>query len=395
MIKLRYASVCSGIEAASEAWIPLGWKPVWFSEIEKFPNAYLKHHYPDVPNIGDMTMLFDNEKFNQSTFDILVGGTPCQDYSIAGNRKGMAGKNGSLSLSFVEILKRKRPRWVVWENVPGVLSSFTTYKKDKDGSEWQHNDFARFAYEIEKCGYGLAWRILDAKYFGVAQQRRRVFLVGYLGGSWAVPASVLFERYSCEGHLAPSEEKREGIAPDTAKFLTGSGQRLDPETENLMPILDNQIVGTICCNKKAGSQMVNPVVYSYNMAQITSPANGSTDKKELSPTLNSSPHPTVCVKTSQQGANGSNYKQEESFTLDGASPHAVTQKWDVFRLMPEHYEALQGFPVGKTKIPYRGKPADECPDGPRYRACGNSIAVPVLRWIGERIQLVEDVINSP
>ena len=192
---MRYGSVCSGIEAATSAWHSLGWTPQWFSEIEPFPSAVLAHHYPNVPNFGDMTN-FKNWTLDDSTaIDVLVGGTPCQSFSVAGLRKGLDDPRGNLMLTYLAIARQYRPRWLVWENVPGVLSS--------SGGE----DFASLLRGMGECGYGFAYRVLDAQYFGVAQRRRRVFVVGCLG-DWRAAAAVLFERHSLSGHPAPSRKAR-------------------------------------------------------------------------------------------------------------------------------------------------------------------------------------------
>ena len=193
---MRYGSVCSGIEAATSAWHSLGWTPQWFSEIEPFPSAVLAHHYPNVPNFGDMTN-FKNWTLDDSTaIDVLVGGTPCQSFSVAGLRKGLDDPRGNLMLTYLAIARQYRPRWLVWENVPGVLSS--------SGGE----DFASLLRGMGECGYGFAYRVLDAQYFGVAQRRRRVFVVGCLG-DWRAAAAVLFERHSLSGHPAPSRKTRQ------------------------------------------------------------------------------------------------------------------------------------------------------------------------------------------
>ena len=201
---MKFLSVCSGIEAASVAWGPLGWKAVAFAEIEKFPSAVLRHHYPDTPNHGDMTKF---QEWPDHAIDILCGGTPCQSFSIAGLRQGMADPRGNLMLTFGAIADRYRPRWIVWENVPGVLSS--------NGGR----DFATFLGLLGQLGYGWAYRVLDAQHvrtrrFGraVPQRRRRVFVVGYLG-DWRRAAAVLFDRESLSGHPAPRREAGQGPAP--------------------------------------------------------------------------------------------------------------------------------------------------------------------------------------
>ncbi len=202
---MKYASVCSGIEAATAAWHPLGWKPVFFAEIEKFPCAVLAHHYPDVPNLGDITKFKD---WPDADFDVLVGGTPCQSFSVAGLRKGLDDPRGNLMLTYGAIAGRYRPEWLVWENVPGVLSS--------NGGR----DFGSFLGMLGQLGYGFAYRVLDAQYFGVPQRRRRVFVVGHIG-DWRRAAAVLFERHSLQGHIAPRREARESVA---GTFTSGSSK---------------------------------------------------------------------------------------------------------------------------------------------------------------------------
>ena len=192
---MKFGSVCSGIEAASVAWDPLGWEAQWFSEIEQFPSAVLAHRFPSVPNLGDMTKIHESEAFNNATIDLLVGGTPCQSFSVAGLRKGLTDPRGNLMLTFLSLAQRKKPRWIVWENVPGVLSS--------NGGR----DFGTFLSALAECGYGFAYRVLDAQYFGVAQRRRRVFVVGYLG-DWRPAAAVLFEYHRLSGNPSESRKKR-------------------------------------------------------------------------------------------------------------------------------------------------------------------------------------------
>ena len=193
---LNYLSICSGIEAATVAWHPLGWHPACFSEIDPFARAVLAHHYPKVRLHGDFTALTEND---YGAIDLLVGGTPCQSFSVAGLRKGLDDDRGNLTLEFIRLAQRARPRWLVWENVPGVLSI--------DGGR----TFGSFLGGLAECGYGFAYRILDAQYFGVPQRRRRVFVVGYLG-DWRPAAAVLFERESVRGDITPSRETRKGTA---------------------------------------------------------------------------------------------------------------------------------------------------------------------------------------
>jgi len=232
---MNYGSVCSGIEAASVAWEPLGWKPAWFSEIEKFPSAVLAHRFPEVRNLGDMTKLHDNDFFRKSEIDLLVGGTPCQSFSVAGLRKGLDDPRGNLALEFLRIAEIKRPRWILWENVPGVLSS------------GRGRDFGSFLGALGQLGYGWAYRILDAQFFGVPQRRRRVFVVGYFG-DWRRAAAVLFERESLLRNSPPRGKKRQGtsrgveVGPSGGRF-TNVSPRLDSRCKD--GFIRNQLgVGT-------------------------------------------------------------------------------------------------------------------------------------------------------
>ena len=213
---MNYLSLCSGIEAASQAWHSLGWKPVAFSEIEPFPSAVLKHHYPSVPNLGDMTKFHE---WPDLRIQLLVGGTPGQSFSIAGLRKGLDDDRGNLALKYVDIAARYRPRWIVWENVPGVFSSaggadfasFLGALSGRDirppGKGWRNSGTVAGIPDA----YGIAWRTLDAQHFGVAQQRRRVFVIGYLG-DWRRAAAALFETACLRRDTAPRRRTR----PQTA-----------------------------------------------------------------------------------------------------------------------------------------------------------------------------------
>jgi DNA (cytosine-5)-methyltransferase 1 len=206
---VRYGSVCSGIEAASCAWEPLGWTPVFFAEIEKFPSSLLAQQFPTVPNLGDITKY---KEWPDANIDVLVGGTPCQAFSVAGLRGGLTDPRGNLTLTFLGILDRFRPRWFLWENVPGVLSSRT------DG----RSDFGTFLDGVSELGYGYAWRVLDLQHAGVPQRRRRVFVVGH-SGDWRRAAAVLLERESMSGNPAPSRAKGQGVAPTISARTKGGG----------------------------------------------------------------------------------------------------------------------------------------------------------------------------
>ena len=529
---MRYGSVCSGIEAASVAWHSLGWEAQWYSEIEHFPSEVLKYRFPNVPNLGDMTQLNQNPIFNEQPIDLLVGGTPCQSFSVAGLRKGLADPRGNLMLTFLSIADKRRPKWILWENVPGVLSS--------NGGK----DFGTFLGALGELGYGFAYRVLDAQYFGVAQRRRRVFVIGYLG-DWRPAAAVLFESESLQRDSKPSRAKRQETPTDaqgslgatsdvscaggnvspcvTSKWKTGYGgpsgsnetgnmvyeqvaqpfrkvRRAKSETDfetwekdekantlncfdqgdvrstNVVaqPIavdwrttqVDVEMTGTLktdlakmsgpciavdtynyTTNKKTtqtirsqksdtehigavmqpiAAHKVSPTLTAkmqgmsgwapYNETEHLVPVAqpipilaGEHPQKEVSidvcPTLPAAmgmggghtplvPHPIADLEQKSVGALcARDFKGVGSQYVDEGKVITSPVTMAIRRLTPKECERLQGFPDDWTKIPYRNKPADQCPDGPRYKACGNSMAVPVMRWIGERIQMIENYLN--
>ena len=390
---MKYGSVCSGVEAATVAWHPLGWEPQWFSEIEKFPSAVLDHHYPNTPNLGDMTKF---KEWPNDPIDLLVGGTPCQSFSVAGLRKGLDDPRGNLMLTYVAIAARYKPRWLVWENVPGVLSS--------SGGR----DFGTFLTALGEIGYGFAYRICDAQYFGVAQRRRRVFVVGYLG-DWRRAAAVLFERESLSGHPAPSRETRQEIAGYTSssfgKYSEGvgtvraSGGDLGGGSETLhVEKWPAQVASTL--NASFGSkqgledQHINGGAPLFVFGAQNSASQGDSVSEHVTPTLDKSKTPAVAFAQNQAGE----LRESDVFnTLNtnsnasGRNTPLLRSALQVRRLTPIECERLQGFPDNYTQIPWRNKAPENCPDGPRYKAMGNSMAVPVMHWIGKRIQMVEEI----
>ena len=498
---MRYLSVCSGIEAASVAWHPLGWTAAAYSEIEKFPSQVLAHHYPNTPNVGDMTKF---KEWNIGSIDLLVGGTPCQSFSVAGLRKGLDDPRGNLMLTYLAIADQYRPRWLVWENVPGVLSS--------NGGK----DFGVFLGALGELGYGFAYRILDAQYFGVAQRRRRVFVVGYLG-DWRAAAAVLFERHSLSGDSAPSREKRKeaasgithglGDGGECARALTASNSatgRLDPHESTYVsqpialqditsrekaqngkgwnadgaaytvdthatqgvaqpiPFDTTQITSKANYSKPESGDPCHPLAAGAHPPAIAQPisfsgqmSNPQTDM-DMTQTLQAKNPMAVAVgvpdvmctlRASGAGFDrpGNSATEHETYIAVGTdlyngaitgdvavpmtnradgtgtgptvmqaiapalttndpsrSPQAseVTQQiaavykasMAVRRLTPIECERLQGFPDSYTDIKSKDKPT---PDGPRYKALGNSMAVPVMAWIGKRIQEVENLQCKP
>ncbi|MFY8184133.1 MAG: DNA cytosine methyltransferase [Polynucleobacter sp.] len=404
---MNYLSVCSGIEAATVAWHPLGWNPVGFGEIEKFPSQVLAHHYPEVPNFGDMTKF--KEWQIESDVNVLVGGTPCQSFSVAGLRKGLDDPRGNLMLTYLAIAAKHRPKWLVWENVPGVLSS--------NGG----HDFASLLRGMGELGYGFAYRVLDAQYFGVAQRRRRVFVVGYLG-NWQRAAAVLFERHSLCGYPAPSREKGKSVAPSVttgAPFSRTGNDRVEAEAMVIWPATISSTLDTTFGTKmglenqhvNAGCPMFVPAVANTLGASPSchsSPnvASGQGDViafDVFNQDLTGQVSKTVASRNDQDTA--SCIAQTMSFpwqsaldpigkptnlcgTLIKNQTPAVMHAMAVRRLTPKECERLQGFPDGYTDIKHGGK---STPDGPRYKALGNSMAVPVMAWIGKRIQQVEAI----
>lgn len=363
---MRYGSVCSGVEAATVAWHPLGWEPQWFSEIEKFPSAVLQHHYPSVPNFGDMTKFKEWSNDRTTGVDLIVGGPPCQDFSVAGLRAGMAGDRGNLTLTYLDLVAKYRPRWVVYENVPGLLSSN------------RGRDFGAFLAALGKRGYGFAYRILDAQYFGLAQRRKRVFVVAHIG-SWQRAAAVLFEQASLRGDPAPSREAQQEVADAFAVSTTAGGK--SRVTKSLTASYgtggaDLETKPLIYENAVKPMALVPPETAAVNhFLAIGNVQDGSVT------TLSSREYKGLSC-----GRDGMTSAAVVAFP---ANQDAVASNLQVRRLTPIECERLQGFDDDYTRIPWRNKPAKDCPDGPRYKAMGNSMAVPVMRWIGERIQMVD------
>lgn len=618
---MKYVSLFAGIEAASQAWHTLGWEPLAFADIDNFPSAVLAHHYPDVPNVGNVEEVDWSEYKGKA--DLIVGGSPCQSFSVAGKRLGMDDPRGNLALEYLRAVREIQPAWFVFENVPGLLSS----------AEGQ--DFGEFLGEVAELGYGFAWRVLDAQYFGVPQRRRRLFVVGHIGGDWRSAAAVLFESESLQWHTEESAEEGQSLAdfiagstssesgsvpgrgvetpskenwdgtqktgtlttrsldqsmPDKSNFMgiverdlhepdnifesSKSRRDLSPPldardqgstgkpvlTEKVIPIHDkatrykgggdtrnndgagnglgigkdgdpmptldtaanhavaqafrksrraqstednetwvkdeiSNTLNTFDIGDARTTQIIQePIAFEQNQrSEIRDLGTKSTSLKaqpgtnqqtfiaheekiplhgdDVSPTLDASygkgpgeragierqvigevigfshtqgldaqpsadafptlraegqghavgidqqvyenhpsdgrinevdTSPTITAKAGTGGGNLPLVKEAEvAPTLtardmyDGQASHTVQQQhMAVRRLTPLECERLQGFPDNYTRIPYRGKPAEKCPDGPRYKALGNSMAVPVMRWIGEGIQQVDEILDS-
>ncbi len=409
---MRYISLFSGIEAASVAWKPLGWEPVAFAEIEPFPCAVLAARFPEVPNLGDVTEI-DWSPYVGSA-DVIVGGSPCQSFSVAGRREGLSGESG-LMFEYIRAVQEVRPRWFVWENVPGALSS-------------EHGDaFRQLLSEMDALGYGLAWRVLDAQFFGVPQRRERLFLVGCLGDQERA-SQVLLEPEMLRGDLPSSKAKREELAAD-AGCRAARETAMNPWDVQSKRVFD--VGGTspaLPAGTREGMNIQPSVCYAITPG-ISNTTRGTGVYDDMCPTLRAAANsvtPSVCyaqnqryeVRVSGDGqthgtlpsswsgkqfdfvaypSNGSSDKDQQAMLARSRGPQlweGEVREFDYVlrRVTPVECERLQGFPDNWTNVEFKGRPAS---DTARYRAIGNSMAVPVMRWIGERIALVSSACRVP
>lgn len=430
---MRGATLFSGIGAPEIAAPEIDW--IWHAEIDAFPSAVMAHHH-GTPNLGDVTADDFIERAKQlGPIDILVAGSPCQSFSVAGKRLGLDDPRGNLALVTLRICEQLRPRWIVFENVPGLLTS------------GKGDDFAAFLDQMEECGYSGAWRVLDAQYAGVAQRRRRVFAVGHFGDDWRPAAAVLFEPASLCGDTPPSRQAREEIAgaarPSAApnsrwpaktactlntKFgdkmgledqhingdaplfvpMLSSGQAnatvtTDGTSPTLTCLNDQPVVAFDTYNQETSSNVSKTLSARKDRDAASciafgannSASQGISASADITPTLSTTkvpavagshwddannPHPTLTSKTKNSGGIAMSNQEIFSQRGGGLAPHLTVR-----RLTPRECERLQGFPDDFTLIPYRhGKPAA---DGPRYKALGNSMAVPVVGWVLSRIRI--------
>jgi DNA (cytosine-5)-methyltransferase 1 len=390
-----YGSVCSGIEAATVAWHDLGWTPAWFSEIEPFPCKVLKYRYPHVPNLGNMLSLTENKTFNNGKIDLLVGGTPCQSFSVAGLRRGLTDERGNLALEFCRLLIAKQPQWFVWENVPGALSSFSdpTQQSDEETS-----DFAAILAAFRECGYCCAWRVLDAQFFGVPQRRRRIFVVGYLGNDWRPPAKVLFERESLFWDIAPGGKKGKKVTGDIDSRIKSSCFQGEHVMNNhAVPVaFQSSQSGVRLSNTHAtldrnnGSRRYNGVLIPcwWDGGQVSQTLDRVLSKDQTMPEKNRFPA-VLCYPYNQitSPTNRSNPQFGDPAPTLGKTENAPLLIPHVRRLTPMECERLQGFPDNYTLIPGAS-------DTVRYQAIGNSMAVPVMAKIGNSINHIHKLINN-
>jgi DNA (cytosine-5)-methyltransferase 1 len=383
---MKYLSLFSGIEAATVGWDDFGWKCVGVSEVDPFACAVLKHRWPKINNLGDVTKI-DKERINglkeeHGFIDIVVGGSPCQSFSSAGTKKGLEDPRGRLMLDYIRIVGEVRPTWFLWENVPGALST-------EEGRA-----FGTLITKMAELGYSLCWRVLDSQYFGVPQRRKRVFLVGHIGKTSSA-FQVLFDREGGEGDIGESCEKgkshttkpqegaREHREAWNVTFCDANGTRKDRPNGGVYinkvdksstcttsgvgntlvvdHILDSELAGTLCARDYKGPA-------SDDMSKTTQKLVVETYREHDFPNFTESKVAAPLRVASH------------------TSTLAIEGKTRVRKLTLIECERLQGFPDNYTKVPYGKKTSEECPRGPRYKVLGNSMAVPVMRWIGQRIK---------
>lgn len=386
---MRYLSLFSGIEAATQAWQPLGWECVAVSEIEPFPCAVLEHHYPNVPNLGDVTKITEQQIKDLGQIDLIVFGSPCQNLSVAGNRKGFEGEQSSLFYAAMEIIKYAKrhckTRFALWENVPGAFSSnkgadFTEVVKHMAGLDELNTPKNGWGKEGAAVGSNglLEWSVLDAQWFGLAQRRKRVFAIVDFG-DWTSRPPILLERESLRGDSAPSRETGQDFTADVraSTYREGSfGQFVETHADGTVRASGGCLGGgsesLICCHGTQDPISNNETAYALGCN------NGQENVVVLAVS-------DVCGTLTR--SHGDRGVCMDSF----ASGQCAIGKGYVRRLTPIECERLQGFPDDFTKIPYRNKSADDCPNGVRYKALGNSMAVNVMAWIGQRVQATQGV----
>lgn len=439
---MRYGSLCSGIEAATVAFGPLGFEAAWFSEIDAFPNAVLRHHYPNVVNHGDMTTIRERIISGEiEAPDMICGGPPCQAFSVAGLRKSLDDERGNLTLEYVKICDAtdtvrlaagRPPAWILYENVPGILNT-----KDNAFGALLGGLCGSDTPIVAPAGWGrsgvvngpsrtVAYRVLNAEFFGLAQRRKRVFVLARGGaGRWAVADALLPIIEGGEWHPAPSRSKGEGVAATiTSGAANGGpahGARSGSAKEgNLIPEVTRPLTAAMGTKWNGNGDLESSLIPSI-VGTLTANMVGCAGTPGYNETEHILPLLVRMREGKEGGGKGPLVSEDQSLTLATGNDQVLAYRWQndadgivpdevastlrangtttderttgayvqqasmqVRRLTPVECERLQGFPDGYTNIPWRGKP--ESPDGPRYKALGNSWAVPCARWIGERIK---------
>jgi DNA (cytosine-5)-methyltransferase 1 len=381
--KLTYLGLCEGISTATVAWKDLI-KPVGFAEIDEFPSAVLKHHYPDVINFGDITKY--KEWKLETDPDLIIGGTPCQSFSVAGLRGGLQDSRGNLTLTFVNILNRFRPKWFIWENVPGVFSSN------------KGRDFHSFTEGLQAIGYSIGWRVLDAQYFGLAQRRKRVFVVGNNTGDIRGITEVLFEREGLLRDLAQSRQKGKDATKKVGERSTEHDQRKKGVSAFDMQRISEYGNGEKSSTLKRRDYKDHTDLVVDTESAFSAHMSEPMVHKDKSGTLQAK-NPTAVVYEAHDTPLVYQSNQTDARIKDmGDTCQTVIARWGtggnhqplvqqsvIRRLTPVECERLQGFPDNYTQIPWKGKAKEDCPDSHRYKALGNAMAVPVIQFLGKNI----------
>lgn len=415
---LTGATMFSGIQAPETAMPWINWR--WCAEIDLFPRSVIASHHPTSPNLGDVNAEeFAKRAKAYGPIDLLVAGAPCQDFSVAGQRAGMDGARGNLSLRFVELIGAIRPQWLLFENVPGLFTSASHEAPSpvpppddlQPGQEWsveddyetdEGSDFGYFLSALLELGYSLSYATLDAQYFGLAQRRDRLFVVGSLG-DWRGPSAVLFDLESLSGNPAPSREAGQRVAPTTegragrsgANNFATSGSHPRPGSNSTGAVIPTREYK--CC-MDVGNEPCNACPKLKDAIGFRASGQEGYLPSEVSPPLcNTDGGGTIpSIAFTERGRDqGRTFEAQEELAYDLCNPGSggrthsrqiFTPMMAVRRLTPLECTRLQGFPDDFFKhVLYRGKaPAD----GPIYKALGNSMAVPVIAWIGKRIALV-------
>lgn len=323
-----------------------GFKCLWQCEIDKYANQVLENHWPEVKRYNDIRQLA-----NPESVDIICGGFPCQDLSVAGKRDGLSGQRSGLFFEMARIIDEIRPKWFVLENVPGLLSS-------KNGQDMQ-----TVLETLVQLGYCVAYRVLDSKNFGVAQRRKRVFIVGSFGNADSI--KVLFEPESIEFNLPTGKGKKCANAR-TDENLTSR------EFDGIGSTIDDKLVWRDNSGQQTPSlvKSVHPTLTQWSFKQVSI----------VDPHTQGEPRQPCVIRTANTKANGDNISTKGiSYTLDGSVNQAVVQD-KIRRLVPVEYERLQGFPDNWTSM---------LTDSQRYKTLGNAVTVNVIEWIAKRIKDIE------